>query len=113
MKTAVVNLRKNKYDFYIGRANPRTGLKGSIFANPFKIDTKEGITRERSIELYKEYFYARLKNESEFKEAVLKLKGKRLGCWCKPLPCHGDIIVEYLETSRSSGNTLRKTKSGI
>ena len=25
------------------------------------------------------------------------LRGKRLACWCKPLPCHGDIIVEMLE----------------
>jgi len=24
------------------------------------------------------------------------LRGKRLGCWCKPLPCHGDVIVELL-----------------
>jgi hypothetical protein len=23
---------------------------------------------------------------------VLALRGKRLGCLCKPAPCHGDII---------------------
>ena len=27
---------------------------------------------------------------------VVKLKGKTLGCFCKPYPCHGDIIAEYL-----------------
>ncbi len=26
-----------------------------------------------------------------------KLKGKRLGCWCHPDKCHGDILVELLE----------------
>lgn len=26
------------------------------------------------------------------------LKGKRLGCFCKPLSCHGDIIVSILES---------------
>lgn len=25
------------------------------------------------------------------------LRGKRLACWCSPLPCHADILVEYLE----------------
>jgi hypothetical protein len=24
------------------------------------------------------------------------LRGKRLACWCAPLPCHGDVIVEML-----------------
>jgi hypothetical protein len=22
---------------------------------------------------------------------------KVLGCWCKPLPCHGDILAMYVE----------------
>jgi len=30
------------------------------------------------------------------KEEVLKLKGKILGCHCKPLACHGDVIAKYL-----------------
>lgn len=27
------------------------------------------------------------------------LRGCRLACWCHPLPCHGDVIVELLEES--------------
>jgi hypothetical protein len=27
----------------------------------------------------------------------MALKGKRLGCFCKPLACHGDVIKEYIE----------------
>lgn len=23
-----------------------------------------------------------------------ELKGKILGCWCAPLPCHGDTLAE-------------------
>ncbi len=30
------------------------------------------------------------------REDVLKLKGKTLGCHCKPAACHGDVIAEYL-----------------
>jgi hypothetical protein len=25
------------------------------------------------------------------------LKGKTLGCWCKPEACHGDVLVEFIE----------------
>jgi hypothetical protein len=28
-----------------------------------------------------------------------ELDGRTLGCWCKPLACHGDILVELLETT--------------
>lgn len=32
-----------------------------------------------------------------WKLKLLELKGKRLGCWCKPAPCHGDVLVELIE----------------
>ena len=88
----VVNLRKEKYEIYIGRP--------SIFGNPFSI-AKYG--REECIEKYKEYFYRRIKDDKRFKEAVLKLKGKTLGCFCKPEICHGDIIVDYLKKEVPNG----------
>jgi hypothetical protein len=36
-------------------------------------------------------------HDPEFRESILALRGRRLVCFCKPLPCHGDIIVEYIE----------------
>jgi hypothetical protein len=30
------------------------------------------------------------------KQDVLQLAGKRLGCHCKPLACHGDILADYV-----------------
>jgi Domain of unknown function (DUF4326) len=27
------------------------------------------------------------------------LRGKRLGCWCKPLPCHADILAEFADAA--------------
>jgi len=93
-ETRVVNLRKEKYDVCIGRGSP--------FGNNMRIGSKvdgklEPVTREEAIAWYKEYFYARLKQQPEFRQAVEALKGKVLGCWCKPLPCHGDVIRDYLE----------------
>lgn len=29
-------------------------------------------------------------------EELLLLKGKTLGCWCKPEACHGDVLVELV-----------------
>jgi len=86
-KTTVVNKSFEGCDVYIGRP--------SMFGNPFKMNNNT--TREEAISLFKEYFYKRLEEDENFKAAVLDLKGKVLGCFCKPSPCHGDVIVEYLE----------------
>jgi hypothetical protein len=93
MCTKIVNIYKDKYDIYIGRAG--RGQDG-YFGNPFRLAPNEasGSTLQR----YKEYFLKRLDNDPEFKERVLSLKGKTLGCFCKPNPCHGDIIIEWLDS---------------
>lgn len=33
------------------------------------------------------------------KADALQLRGKVLGCHCKPLACHGDILADYLNRS--------------
>ena len=30
------------------------------------------------------------------------LEGMRLGCWCAPLPCHGDVLVKLLRNDDAS-----------
>ena len=30
-------------------------------------------------------------------EKLAALKGKRLGCWCAPGPCHGEVLVAAAE----------------
>lgn len=92
-ETKVVNLYKEPYDIYIGRAGK--GQNG-YFGNPFQL---KGRPRGSTLEDYRRYFYNRIETDSEFKENVLKLKGKTLGCFCKPNPCHGDIIKEYLDNN--------------
>jgi hypothetical protein len=37
--------------------------------------------------------YARKFTKAELAE----LKGKRLGCFCHPQPCHGDVLAELAE----------------
>jgi len=93
VKTTVVNLRNGPFDVYLGR--PGHGQDG-CFGNPFMIG-RDG-TREEVIQKYRRYFEHRLGVDPEFRECVLDLRGKRLGCFCKPDECHGDVIAEWLDS---------------
>ena len=66
---------------YIGR--------GSIWGNPFVIGVHGN--REKVISLYKEMIEKDLNLK---KLAKSELKGKNLVCFCKPLKCHGDILLQ-------------------
>ena len=66
------------------------------FGNPFRL--LPGMSRGATLDRYRSYFYGRLRTDPEFGQRIHALKGKRLGCFCKPYPCHGDIIKEYLDT---------------
>jgi hypothetical protein len=85
--TTVVNMKFNSFDVYIGRGSP--------FGNPYKIG-QDG-TRKEVIELYWHYFLEKLNSDPAFRAQVLAFRGKILGCRCKPLPCHGDVIAEWLD----------------
>lgn len=77
----VVHCKKENYDVYVGRP--------SSFGNPFVIEI-DG-TREEVIQKYREW----LMSQPELIEKVkLELKGKILGCWCAPLACHADVLLE-------------------
>jgi len=86
MKTEIVNIKTDVCDFYGGRP--------SFIGNPFLIG-RDG-TREDVIEQYKVWFRKKL-TDPVFRGKVLSLKGKRLGCYCHPLPCHLDVVVNYIE----------------
>jgi len=89
-ETRVMNRKWQAFDVYIGR--------GSLFGNPYYIG-KDG-TRSEVIEKYRAWFKRKVANERGFKDALESLRGKRLGCYCKPLACHGDVIVEYLNATK-------------
>jgi hypothetical protein len=85
--TKVVNVDKiEKYDVYIGR--------GSHWGNPYAIGFDGD--RDEVIRKYKYDFDRGFLKGS--KEQLLSLKGKTLGCHCKPFPCHGDVLADYLNS---------------
>lgn len=89
--TTVVNIYKDTYDVYIGRKGQ--GQDG-YFGNPYAM--RNETDRDECILAYQSYFNDRIENDPEFKRRILELKGKRLGCFCAPKKCHGDIIAQYL-----------------
>lgn len=82
-------LAQNERNIYIGR--------GSIWGNPY---SHEGYgeyqvsSREEAIEKYRQYLIP----EGD----ALSLRGKRLGCWCRPKSCHGDVLLERIWTHGSN-----------
>ena len=94
MAGMVVHCKKEKYDVYIGRAVPRSGMKASVWGNPFVLG-RDG-TREEIMVKYRAWL---LGNE-ELLTRLPELKGKVLGCWCAPLACHGDILSEMANRRR-------------
>ena len=79
----VVHAAYEEYDVYIGRWHPKIPIQ-SIWHNPFK----DG-TREENIQKFINY----LAEKPELLAQIHTLKGKRLGCWCKPKMCHGNVLV--------------------
>jgi hypothetical protein len=91
--TEVINMSDH------GRDGVRRIDRATKFGNPFKMQKDGGEhTREGCIEAYREWFEQKVEDDDAFREAVEDLRGETLGCWCKPKPCHGDVIVDYLET---------------
>lgn len=73
---------------YIGRpskwGNPFSHLQGT--ASQFVV-----ASRAEAVASYKKW----IENQPELLEAAkTELKGKDLLCWCAPLPCHGDVLLE-------------------
>jgi hypothetical protein len=86
-ETQVVNIHHRKpHDVYIGRP--------SQWGNPFAIG-RDG-TREEVIAKYRAYIL----NRPDLLAQLPSLRGKRLGCFCAPRSCHGDVLVELLNRAQ-------------
>lgn len=90
----VMNCKVDDYDVYIGRNRcPRTGKIG-IWGNPFKIG-RDG-SRSEVIKKFKDWIEAQ---PELIEKARLELRDMRLGCWCAPALCHGDVLYEIAHFS--------------
>ena len=93
--------------FYIGRSKTMKSPLG----NPFTYNGKRSSlaklsfkTAEEAIAAYEKYFDVMYGNDDEFTKAFDEIyefyktgQDVYLGCFCKPNPCHGDVIAKKLQ----------------
>ena len=109
----VVHCRKWPYDVYIGRPSfaIRRKIPGSDgrWGNPFVVG-KDG-TREEVIAKHKAWLLS--PENEELMNQIHELKGKVLGCWCAPLPCHGDTLAELANKVDVNATNHRTTTTTV
>jgi hypothetical protein len=92
VSTTVVNVRRERCDVYCGR--------GSVLGNPFSHIPGYGehqvASRGEAIRQHRKWFLA----QPRLIVIVLTLKGKVLGCHCKPEACHCDVYAEVADSYR-------------
>ena len=85
---------------YIGRAVPRVGLKASRWANPYRSADPRWAHEPDWLRLglmlgeYHRWLDARIDAGELDPE---QLRGRTLACWCPPSPCHGSVLLSWLE----------------
>ena len=99
MNERVVHCKRDPFDVYIGRG------RGSVWGNPFS-HKEDGLARfvvgtvDEAISSYHLWLWAEIKSGRVSVASLASLHGKTLGCWCKPGPCHGDVLVEAAAWAR-------------
>ncbi len=103
--TTVVNIKRGEpYDVYIGR--PGRGHAGP-FGNPIHVGRLCpvcGMAHDRggTLSCYRTLLERAVETDAAFRSAVRKLHGKRLGCFCAPMPCHGDHLAAVADLLTNS-----------
>lgn len=87
MTTTVVNIHHERADVYCGR--------GTRLGNHFMNGRR---SRKAAIVRYDDWFLKKVTTDQEFREHVLSLRGLKLGCHCKPLACHLESVVEWIDS---------------
>jgi hypothetical protein len=91
-RARVVNMHREGWDVDISRNGP--------WGNPYSHmrDTAAQYvveSRERAVDLYREWLRQRVRDgEPGLVQALAALHGLRLGCYCAPDLCHGEVLAD-------------------
>jgi hypothetical protein len=97
----VVNVRRERPAgmIYVGRAC--AGFAGSVLGNPYhrRPEDARGSTLADYRQWLREQYRAggSVRQELERLADMAERRDTVLGCWCKPAPCHADIVAEAVE----------------
>lgn len=94
----VVNVTKRagkrpEWDVYVGRGACPCGER----ACPHGATGWGNPCAGRPLVVYVDHLATRLRHQPAFRRALAELRGKRLGCWCAPDPCHADILARLAD----------------
>lgn len=87
-RPTVVHVRKSPFDVYIGRTGH--GFVNTGWGNPFVVG-RDGEVGECVLK-YEQW----IQIQPQLMARLHELRGKRLGCWCKPRACHGDVLARLV-----------------
>ena len=96
MRVEIINIKEYEGDDYIYIGRP------SLFGNPYtskdsKIAKYKVGSKKEAIDGYREHI---LDNKNILEELIKQLEENgynKLGCFCKPSGCHGDVLKELIE----------------
>ena len=92
MMTLVVNRRREPFDVYIGRPSKW----GNMFSErPYPAMDPRFLVRTRAEAI--ERYAAWIQTQPQLLADLHELRGKRLGCWCVPFRCHGEILADLAD----------------
>jgi hypothetical protein len=91
--TTVVNLKN-------GKSGVLKIARPTKWGNPYCVEGMKSKypciylpTLEEVLIEYEKY----IRSRPDLIAALPELRGKRLGCWCAPEPCHGDVLIRLLD----------------
>ena len=109
----MINIANGRVDGWTGQYIGRKmrNRPGSALGNPYKVEAKTEAAHLISVELYGQRLWGVVHRGwtlaspqdrtvlTELQRLLdLSIEGDlTLTCWCKPLPCHGDVIKTVLE----------------
>lgn len=104
----VVHHKSEHYDVLIDRT--------TIFGNPWTHKERTAAdfvvaSRHEAIQNYRKWLIGEdfqnvfPERRQKILDNLHKLRGLTLGCWCSPLPCHGEVLVELVE-GKEPGNPI-------
>lgn len=92
MSDRVVHCKRDPFDVYIGRP--------SKWGNPFKLP--KGYDVQADPDRILERYEVHVRTDPALMAALPELRGKVLGCWCSPRPCHGDVLVRLSDEAQGA-----------
>ena len=85
---------KKEENVYVGRASKKVpSTTSDKWGNPHIITHNN--PRQKVVESYRQHIF----QTENLHQSLGELKGKVLGCWCSPNPCHAEILHQLAGNS--------------